>query len=59
MRNKLILLIIETAKFNSRTFKFKTLLNYFDDSYELSFEDSSNKMFLIILNKSSKEKLKT
>ena len=59
MRNELILLIIEIAKSNSRTFELKTLLDHFDDSYELSLEDSSDEIFLIILNKSSKEKSKT
>ena len=59
MRNELILLIIETAKSNSKTFELKVLLDHFDDSYELFFEDSSDEIFLIILNRSSKRKSKT
>ena len=58
MRNELILFIIETTKFNSRTFELRALFNHFDDSYKLSLEDSSDEIFLIILNKSSKEKSK-
>ena len=58
MRNKLILLIIEITKSNSRTFEFRALSNHFDNSYKLFLEDSSDEIFLIILNKSSKEKSK-